>query len=78
MQSFSYACSHCRFVMVKFLNDTIVQPKESQWFEFYEPGQDQRILPLNQSKVYKNVSQTLTIAIQVHVSILVLCSSVWS
>lgn len=77
MQSFSYACCHYRFVMVKFLNDTIVQPKESQWFEFYEPGQDQRILPLNQSKVYKNVSLTLTIAIQVHVSILVLCSSVW-
>lgn len=41
--------------MVKFLNDTIVQPKESQWFEFYEPGQDQRILPLKQSKLYKNV-----------------------
>ncbi|KAH8398047.1 hypothetical protein KR222_011638, partial [Zaprionus bogoriensis] len=46
-----------RFVMVKFLNDTIVQPRESQWFEFYAPGQDQQILPLSQSKVYTNVSQ---------------------
>ncbi|EDW65461.2 palmitoyl-protein thioesterase 1 [Drosophila virilis] len=44
-----------RFVMVKFLNDTIVQPKESQWFEFYAPGQDKHILPLSESKVYKNI-----------------------
>lgn len=44
-----------KLVLVKFLNDTIVQPRESQWFEFYEPGQDQRILPLNQSRVYNNL-----------------------
>ncbi|ALC48702.1 Ppt1 [Drosophila busckii] len=44
-----------KLVLVKFLNDTIVQPKESQWFEFYAPGQDTQILPLNQSKVYKNL-----------------------
>ncbi|KAM8719310.1 hypothetical protein ACLKA7_011943 [Drosophila subpalustris] len=48
-----------KLVLVKFLNDTIVQPKESQWFEFYEPGQDQHILPLNQSKVYKNLGLDL-------------------
>lgn len=41
-----------RFVMVKFLNDTIVQPKESQWFEFYAPGQDVAIVPLRESKIY--------------------------
>lgn len=45
--------------MVKFLNDTIVQPKESQWFEFYAPGQDKHILPLNQSKVFKYVRRNL-------------------
>ncbi|XP_013110080.1 palmitoyl-protein thioesterase 1 [Stomoxys calcitrans] len=45
-----------KFVMVKFLNDTIVQPKESQWFEFYKPGQDKEILPLKQSKVYEQLS----------------------
>ena len=44
-----------RFVMVKFINDTIVQPKESQWFEFYKPGQDKEILPLKESAVYKQV-----------------------
>ncbi|KAH8373267.1 hypothetical protein KR009_012191, partial [Drosophila setifemur] len=44
-----------KFVMVKFLNDTVVQPKESQWFEFYTTGQDKVIQPLNQSKVYVNL-----------------------
>ncbi|EDV91696.1 palmitoyl-protein thioesterase 1 [Drosophila grimshawi] len=48
-----------RFVMVKFLNDTIVQPKETQWFEFYAPGQDKTILPLNQSKVFNNLGLEL-------------------
>ncbi|XP_034105911.1 palmitoyl-protein thioesterase 1 [Drosophila albomicans] len=48
-----------RLVLVKFLNDTIVQPKESQWFQFYEPGQDQHIQPLNQSKVYENLGLAL-------------------
>ncbi|XP_059618831.1 palmitoyl-protein thioesterase 1 [Phlebotomus argentipes] len=41
-----------RFVMVKFLNDTIVQPVESQWFGFYAPGSDKEILPLKQSRIY--------------------------
>ncbi|KAH8275956.1 hypothetical protein KR018_008033, partial [Drosophila ironensis] len=44
-----------RFVMVKFLNDTVVQPKESEWFEFYTSGQDKVIQPLEQSAVYKNL-----------------------
>ncbi|TMW51221.1 hypothetical protein DOY81_003698 [Sarcophaga bullata] len=44
-----------KFVMVKFINDTIVQPKESQWFEFYKPGQDKEILPLKESEVYKRL-----------------------
>ncbi|XP_065364486.1 palmitoyl-protein thioesterase 1 [Calliphora vicina] len=44
-----------KFVLVKFMNDTIVQPKESQWFEFYKPGQDKEILPLKQSAVYEQL-----------------------
>ncbi|XP_022211754.1 palmitoyl-protein thioesterase 1 [Drosophila obscura] len=44
-----------KFVMVKFLNDTIVQPKESQWFQFYTSGQDQVIQPFNESKVFKDL-----------------------
>lgn len=42
--------------MVKFLNDTIVQPKETSWFEFYRDGQDREIDPLVKSKVYDLVS----------------------
>lgn len=42
--------------MVKFENDTIVQPRESQWFEFYAPNQDRNILPLNQSQIYLKVN----------------------
>ncbi|XP_017094780.2 palmitoyl-protein thioesterase 1 [Drosophila bipectinata] len=44
-----------KFVMVKFLNDTVVQPKDSQWFEFYTSGQDKVIQPLKDSKVYENL-----------------------
>jgi len=40
------------FVMVKFGNDTMVQPKDSEWFEFYAPDQDKDIIPLNQSDIY--------------------------
>lgn len=41
------------FVMVKFTQDSMVQPRESEWFEFYAPGQDTQILPLRNSTLYK-------------------------
>ncbi|XP_016948695.1 palmitoyl-protein thioesterase 1 [Drosophila biarmipes] len=44
-----------KFVMVMFLNDTIVQPKESQWFQFYTSGQDRIIQPFNESKAYQDL-----------------------
>lgn len=44
------------FVMVKFLNDSMVVPVESEWFGFYSPGQDQEVLPLQQTKLYLEVS----------------------
>ena len=34
------------FVMVKFNNDMVVHPRDSQHFEFYYPGQDVEIQPL--------------------------------
>jgi len=40
------------FVMVMFTEDTEVQPKESEWFEFYTPGQDKLITPLNETSIY--------------------------
>jgi palmitoyl-protein thioesterase len=33
----------------------MVQPRESEWFEFYAPGQDTQILPLRNSTLYKEV-----------------------
>lgn len=39
--------------MVMFLNETIVEPKESEWFEFYEPGATAKIVPLKETRLYK-------------------------
>ncbi|XP_001977411.2 palmitoyl-protein thioesterase 1 isoform X1 [Drosophila erecta] len=44
-----------KFVMVQFLNDTIVQPKESQWFQYYTSGQNKVIQPFTESKVYQDL-----------------------
>jgi len=41
-----------RFVLVKFLNDTFVQPPDSSWFAFYKPGQDKIVQPLRESDIY--------------------------
>ena len=40
------------FVMVKFMNDTIVVPRESQWFGFYKPGQDVELQTLEDSDLF--------------------------
>lgn len=40
------------FIMVMFTNDTMVIPKESEWFAFYSPGQDKEIMPLEHSVLY--------------------------
>ncbi|KAF9786575.1 hypothetical protein SFRURICE_016298 [Spodoptera frugiperda] len=39
-------------VLVKFDNDTIVQPRETEWFGFYEPGQAKKVVPLNMTRLY--------------------------
>lgn len=38
-----------RFVLVKFSNDTIVQPVDTEWFQFYTPKQDKLIQPFSES-----------------------------
>lgn len=43
-----------KFVMVKFNNDTMVQPLESEWFGFYAPGDPDTILTLQETDLYKN------------------------
>jgi len=41
------------FVMVQFLNDTMVQPKESEWFGWYYPGQDKAVQTLEETPLYQ-------------------------
>jgi palmitoyl-protein thioesterase len=42
-----------KFVMVKFENDTVVVPRESEWFGFYAPGQDEQIETLQETELYQ-------------------------
>jgi len=41
------------FVMVQFLNDTMVQPKQSEWFGWYVPGQDKNVQTLQETPLYQ-------------------------
>ncbi|XP_020896062.1 palmitoyl-protein thioesterase 1 [Exaiptasia diaphana] len=41
------------FVMVMFANDTMVVPKQSEWFGFYKPGQAKELYTLQESDLYK-------------------------
>ena len=41
-----------KLVLLKFTKDTMVDPKESEWFEFYYPGQAKAVQPLNESALY--------------------------
>jgi palmitoyl-protein thioesterase len=34
------------------LNDTVVTPKETAWFEYYEAGNEETVVPLQQSPLY--------------------------
>merc|ERR1712002_807896 len=41
------------FVMVMFSKDTMVDPKESEWFGFYVEGQGKELYNMTQSKLYQ-------------------------
>lgn len=41
-------------VMIQFAEDTMVTPRESETFGFYAPGQVSRILPMNETDLYRN------------------------
>ncbi|XP_054712477.1 palmitoyl-protein thioesterase 1-like [Uloborus diversus] len=41
------------FVMIMFLQDHMVDPKESEWFGYYKPGQSNDILKLQDTELYK-------------------------
>ncbi|XP_064604574.1 palmitoyl-protein thioesterase 1-like [Liolophura sinensis] len=40
-------------VLVKFLKDTMVDPKESEWFGFYKPGQAKELYTLWETPLYQ-------------------------
>lgn len=40
------------FVMIKHNQDSMVEPRESEHFEFYQPGQAETIVPLLESPIY--------------------------
>ncbi len=42
-------------LLVMFTKDTMVTPRESEWFGFYAPGQASVILPMNQTQLYLEV-----------------------
>lgn len=44
-----------RFVLVKFTNDTIVQPIDTEWFQFYVPNQDKQIQAFAESNAAVSV-----------------------
>ena len=39
--------------MLKFQDDTVVDPRETEWFEFYTPGQAKVMQPLRESQLYQ-------------------------
>ncbi|XP_047993769.1 palmitoyl-protein thioesterase 1-like [Leguminivora glycinivorella] len=41
-----------RFIMVKFKNESVIQPPESAWFGYYTPGQKKELQTLQQSSIY--------------------------
>ncbi|KAF4528127.1 hypothetical protein B566_EDAN016330 [Ephemera danica] len=40
-------------VLVRFNNDTMVEPVDSEWFGFYKPGQALEVQSLQESTLYK-------------------------
>jgi len=40
------------FALVKFLNDTVVVPRESEWFGFYQVGQDKVVVAVENTTLY--------------------------
>jgi len=40
------------FVMVKFTKDTMVDPRESEWFGYFKPGQGKELQTLQESTLY--------------------------
>lgn len=46
-----------KFVMVKFLSDSMVDPIDSEWFGFYRRGQAKETIPLQETTLYTEVME---------------------
>jgi len=42
-----------KMVMVKFLNDTVLVPSESEFFGFYQLGQDTKVVSMKETYLYQ-------------------------
>lgn len=42
-----------KLVLIKFNNDTVVVPKGTEWFGFYDIGQSNKMLPANETDLYQ-------------------------
>ncbi len=42
-----------KVVLIKFTEDTMIIPRETAWFEFYESGNGKEVVPLEESRFYK-------------------------
>jgi len=40
--------------LVQFTKDSVVQPRESEWFGFYKDGQDKVVIPVQNTTLYKD------------------------
>lgn len=41
-----------KLVLIKFENDSVVDPRGTEWFEFYHPGQAHTMQPYNETELY--------------------------
>lgn len=45
-------------VLVKFLRDEMVVPKESEWFGFFPENNGTYVMPMNETTLYKKVKNS--------------------
>ena len=41
-----------KLVLVKFNQDSVVDPRGTEWFSYYKPGQAEIMLPYNETDLY--------------------------
>ena len=42
-----------KLVLVKFTRDSVVDPRGTEWFSYYKPGQGKKMVPYNDTDLYK-------------------------